>query len=87
MPKTALLCCAALVPGLLAAAENSAPPNPRRNAYFGDLHVHTGYSYDAYLFGVRTDPERAYRFARGEPIQHTSGFRFQLRTGRSTSWR
>jgi len=81
LPKTALLLCATLIPGLLAAAENTAPPNPQRNAYFGDLHVHTGYSYDAYIFGVRTDPERAYRFARGEPIQHTSGFRFQLQTG------
>ena len=80
-PGGPLLCCAALVPGLLAAAENAAPPNPQRNAYFGDLHVHTRYSYDAWIFGVRTDPEHAYRFARGEPIQHANGFRVQLRTG------
>ncbi|HET6972229.1 MAG TPA: DUF3604 domain-containing protein, partial [Phenylobacterium sp.] len=44
--------------------------NPDRNAYFGDLHVHTGLSFDAYIFNVRATPEDAYRFARGEPIGH-----------------
>ncbi len=39
-----------------------------RNAYFGDLHIHTGYSYDARPFGLKTTPEDAYRFARGKPI-------------------
>ncbi|HLK12736.1 MAG TPA: DUF3604 domain-containing protein [Candidatus Binatia bacterium] len=41
-----------------------------RNVYFGDLHVHTALSFDAYAFDVRTrtTPEQAYRFARGEPV-------------------
>lgn len=42
--------------------------NPERNVYFGDLHVHTGYSFDANAFDVRTTPADAYRFARGEPV-------------------
>lgn len=39
-----------------------------RNAYFGDLHVHTALSFDAQAFDVRTLPADAYRFAQGEPV-------------------
>ena len=53
-------------------------PNPDRNAYFGDLHVHTGYSFDAYVFGNTTLPADAYRYAKGEALQHPSGFEMQL---------
>jgi hypothetical protein len=42
--------------------------NPLRNAYFGDLHVHTTQSFDAYFWEVRTTPSDAYHFARGEPL-------------------
>ena len=35
---------------------------------FGDLHVHTSYSFDSYVSSQRNDPDAAYRYARGEPI-------------------
>ncbi|MBO6557906.1 MAG: DUF3604 domain-containing protein [Pseudomonadales bacterium] len=49
-----------------------------RTAYYGDLHVHTEYSFDAYAFGTLATPYDAYRFATGEPIKNAAGFDMQL---------
>lgn len=38
---------------------------------WGDTHLHTAYSFDAFLFQNRsTDPETAYRYAMGLPVIH-----------------
>ena len=42
-----------------------------REAYFGDIHVHTSYSFDAFSFATRSTPDDAYRFAAGEAIRHS----------------
>lgn len=42
-------------------------------ALFGELHVHSRNSPDAFMSGVRVPPEDAYRYARGEAIDHFSG--------------
>jgi hypothetical protein len=49
-----------------------------RNAYYGDLHVHTAYSFDGYAFGTLATPYDAYRFAKGEAIKNPAGFNMQL---------
>jgi len=52
--------------------------NPDRNAYFGDMHVHTTLSFDASAFGTTASPADAYRYAQGEAIRHPGGFEVQL---------
>ena len=60
------------------SAAEATPSTVAHNAYFGDLHVHTRYSFDAFLFGTLTSPDDAYRFAKGEAIPHPGGFDIQL---------
>ena len=63
----------------LAAPEKMRAAAPKeRKAYFGDLHVHTTYSFDAYAFATLATPGDAYRFAKGEAIANPAGFEMQL---------
>jgi hypothetical protein len=52
--------------------------NPERNVYFGDLHVHTEYSFDAFAYGALATPRDAYRYAKGEAIPHPVGYEIKL---------
>ena len=53
-------------------------PNKDRNPYYGDLHVHTKHSFDAYIFGVTATPNDAYRYAKGDGIMHPMGYEMKL---------
>ncbi|MEM1404669.1 MAG: DUF3604 domain-containing protein [Pseudomonadota bacterium] len=46
--------------------------------YWGDTHLHTDNSVDAFGFGTRLGPEEALRFARGEEVTATTGGKTQL---------
>ena len=61
------------------STEADPAPDPEKKAYFGDLHVHTRFSFDAYLMGTRATPDDAYRFGKGEAIEHASGFRMKMK--------
>ncbi|MCQ8896173.1 DUF3604 domain-containing protein [Limnobacter humi] len=37
----------------------------RKQAFFGDLHIHTKLSFDAYFFNSLNGPREAYRYAKG----------------------
>ena len=63
-----------LVSGAVAMAQSThlAPGLPAisdRKVYYGDLHLHTTYSFDVY-FDSNITPDDAYRFARGEPVNY-----------------
>ncbi len=49
-------------------ANATVPENPLKEAYFGETHLHTSYSLDAYIGGNRLTPSDAYRYAKGEPV-------------------
>lgn len=61
------------------AAEQAAPQNDLKEAYYGDLHVHTSWSPDAFAQGTRTTPQDAYNFAKGSTIDHAAGYKIQLK--------
>lgn len=57
---------------------SGASGNYPTNAYFGDSHVHTGWSADAGMDGAILTPEDAYRFALGEEVKSNSGIKAKL---------
>ena len=77
------LTAALVITGLLAltALPALAQKNPLREAYFGETHVHTSWSFDAYIFGNRlTGPADAYKYAKGETIKHPLGYDIKITT-------
>ncbi|GAH45205.1 unnamed protein product, partial [marine sediment metagenome] len=54
----------------MSAADKEAaiPENPLKDAYFGEQHVHTSYSLDAFIGGEALTPDNAYRFAKGGAV-------------------
>src|SRR3984893_3492893 len=66
-PRTVLIALTAAVGAALATVGHTEPAE--RQAYYGDLHLHTSYSFDAYvLFGAKVDTDAAYRFSCGESV-------------------
>ena len=64
-PRTADTVLAAAVPVAAPQVER----NPERNAYFGETHQHTSWSFDAYIFGNHlTGPADAYKYWNGETV-------------------
>ena len=60
-------------PETAAEAAPASPPAdvPQRNLYWGDTHLHTSYSPDAFLMQNRSaTPDTAYQYAKGAPVIH-----------------
>src|ERR1700726_2186081 len=75
---TALLAAGTM--GLTASSLAAAQGNPQRDVFFGQTHVHTSWSFDAYVFGTtKTGPEEAYKYALGQPIEHPAGYMVKIK--------
>ena len=70
-----LLCSLLVVSGAWAKdpmgepGRGSGKKNPLKNVYFGEQHMHTVNSPDAFAMGTRNTPDDAYRFCKGEEIK------------------
>jgi uncharacterized protein DUF3604 len=53
-------------------------PNPMKNVYFGDLHLHSSLSFDSYIFGNRLGVDEAYKVAKGKVVENPIGEKMQL---------
>ena len=71
-----------VAPPAAAAPTPSRPAaNPDRNAYFGNVHVHTGWSFDGFTNGSKTTPTDAYAWAQGKEITNSGvGGKIQIKT-------
>jgi hypothetical protein len=66
---------------LPASTEQRIERNPDRNAYFGEEHIHTSWSLDAWVMGNRiTGPNDALKYAQGQTIKHPMGYDIKIDT-------
>jgi len=75
---------AATVAAPAPQAKSAPEPTYPTRAYFGDTHVHSGWSADAGLDGATLSPEDAFRFARGEEVKSNTGQMAKLK--RALDW-
>ena len=68
------------------ASDNAVPSNPNRDVYFGNLHVHTRWSFDAYINEAWLDPDAAYRWAKGEEIPAEGEHGKPMKIGTPLDW-
>lgn len=69
-----------IMAAVLTASSTAMAAGPeQRQALFGETHLHTNRSFDAFIFGNRNGPDEAYEFAKGEAITHPAGFDMKIR--------
>ena len=86
--SAALMCSVMLAPGAFAQENAGQPqgeagkPNPLNNVYFGEQHLHTTASADAYIQGNhKNDIDMAFRYNKGEVVEKfLTGEKLQRKT-------
>ena len=76
------ICVCLLAPFIAHAGDDADRCSPTKTfdktLLWGDLHVHTGNSLDAYAFGIRHTPADAFAFGKGQSLIDTSGELLQI---------
>ena len=52
----------------IAYAEGASEQAAKRRAFFGELHLHTALSLDAWGYGTKLMPQDAYKFGKGGTV-------------------
>ena len=66
------------IPTAAIASSCGETDGTEKQIFWGDFHVHTAYSLDAYSFGTLSSPAEAYEFARGGELTMADGSLVQL---------
>jgi hypothetical protein len=88
----ALCYAAALAPAAFAADPLGQPqgeagkPNPLKNVYFGEQHLHTQASFDAYTIGTLATWDEAYQFGRGDEVEYKFSNKTNIKMKRRTPY-
>lgn len=65
--------------GAAASGQADTTSDPaQRKLLWGDLHMHTAWSFDAFTFKTTATPNDAYEFAQGASLPHPSGGVYKL---------
>ncbi|MGI9455126.1 MAG: DUF3604 domain-containing protein [Aeoliella sp.] len=77
----ALIACGFVVAPLAAQDKKPMPDPAKRQVFFGEQHLHTVNSPDAFAMGTRNTPDDAYNFAKGKAVKkNTTGEMVQKKT-------
>jgi hypothetical protein len=79
MSMQTLVTTATFFLALAASGAALAQKNPERNVYYGETHVHTSWSFDAFAFGdTVTGPETFYQYALGKSVPHPGDYQVKI---------
>ena len=65
---------------------SSGKANPLKNVYFGEQHLHTQDSPDAFAMGTRNSVDDAYNFCKGKPIKKSTGGGYTVQKKTPYDW-
>jgi hypothetical protein len=87
-----ILCSVLLAAGAFAADPVGEPgrsaggKNPLKNVYFGEQHLHTADSPDAFAMGTHNSQDDAFKFCKGEAIKKSTGGGYTVQKKTPYDW-